>query len=122
MLIFTFAKLDEIWTFFSTIKSWSCHVSDTESDTRSIRCTPVGPISDNAWQWYCKRLNNYVKMETLKIVFTYYKKNKKNHGTQVIIFKIILSCYFKTYFLRVKHCNFTCTYQSRNLIVILHFH
>ena len=46
--------MDEILTFFSTIKSWSCHVSDTESDTRSIRCTPVRPIRDDTWQWYCK--------------------------------------------------------------------
>jgi hypothetical protein len=72
----TSAKLDEVWTFFSTIKSWSYHVSDTESDTRSIRCTPVRPISDNTWQWYCNLLNDYVKMDKNYILFKYFLQNK----------------------------------------------
>ena len=112
-LVHTFANLDKIWTFFSTIKSWSCHVSDTESGTRSIRCTPVRPVSDNAWQRYWKK----------SYLFSLYV-----NWVHVIIylgvsFQILKTRVFTNYFIGTDVLNFSSQKKSgiKTMVVYKHF-
>jgi len=50
----TFLELQKIITFFATIKSRSQYISVSVWRSCGIYITPVGPVTHDAWQWYCK--------------------------------------------------------------------